>query len=41
MVSREWTLPWTNMDKLAKIRRHYWKERLKISNTAKFGSDTS
>ena len=29
------------MDKLGKIRRHDWKERHKISKTAKFESDTS
>ena len=28
-----------NMDQLGKIRQHYWKERLKISRTAKFQSD--
>ena len=28
-----------DMDKLRIIRRHHWKERLKISNIAKFGSD--
>ena len=27
------------MDKLWKNRRHHWKERLKISKTAKFESD--
>ena len=27
------------MDKLRKIRRHHWKERLKISKIAKFQSD--
>ena len=27
------------MDKLGKIRRHHWKERLKISKSAKFESD--
>ena len=29
------------MDQLGKIRRHHWKERLNISNNAKFESDTS
>ena len=29
------------MDQLGKIRRHHWKERLDISNNAKFESDTS
>ena len=29
------------MDQLGKIRRHYWKERLNISNNAKYESDTS
>ena len=29
------------MDKLGKIRRHHWKECLKISKIAKFESDTS
>ena len=29
------------MDQFGKIRRHHWKERLKISNIAKFESDTS
>ena len=28
-----------NMDQLGKIRRHHWKERVKISKTAKFESD--
>ena len=28
------------MDKLGEIRRHQWKRRLKISETAKFESDT-
>ena len=28
------------MDKLGEIRRHHWKRRLKISETAKFESDT-
>ena len=27
------------MDKLGKIRGHHWKERLKISKSAKFESD--
>ena len=27
------------MDKLGKIRRHHWKERLKINKIAKFESD--
>ena len=27
------------MDKLGKIRGHHWKERLKISKSAKFDSD--
>ena len=27
------------MDKLGIIRRHHWKERLKISKAAKFESD--
>ena len=27
------------MDKLGKIRRHHWKERLEISEIAKFESD--
>ena len=27
------------MDKLRNIRRHHWKERLKISKIAKFGSN--
>ena len=27
------------MDKLGKIRRHHWKERLKISKSTKFESD--
>ena len=27
------------MDKLTKIRPHHWKERLKISKSAKFESD--
>ena len=27
------------MDKFGKIRRHHWKERLKISIIAKFESD--
>ena len=27
------------MDKLGETRRHHWKERLKISNIAKFESD--
>ena len=26
------------MEKLGKIRRHHWKERLKIDKIAKFGS---
>ena len=30
-----------DMDKLEKIRRHHWKERLKINKIAKFESDTS
>ena len=30
-----------DMDQLGKIRRHHWKERLNISNNAKFESDTS
>ena len=30
-----------DMDKLGKIRRHHWKERFNISNTAKFENDTS
>jgi len=29
------------MAQLAKIRRHYWKERLEISKITKFESDTS
>jgi len=29
------------MDQLGKIRRHHWKERLKISKIAQFESDTS
>ena len=29
------------MDQFGKIRRHHWKERLKISKIAKFESDTS
>ena len=29
------------MDKLGKIRRHHWKERVKIIKLAKFESDTS
>ena len=29
------------MDQLGKIGRHHWEERLKISNVAKFESDTS
>ena len=29
------------MDKLEEIRRHHWKERLKINKIAKFKSDTS
>ena len=28
-----------DMDKLGKIRGHHWKERLKISKSAKFESD--
>ena len=28
-----------NMDQLGKIRRHHWKERVKISKIAKFESD--
>ena len=28
-----------DMDKLGKIRRHHWKERLKINKIAKFESD--
>ena len=28
-------------DKLGKIRRHHWNERLNISKIAKFESDTS
>ena len=28
-----------DMDKLGKIRRHHWKERIKISKIAKFQSD--
>ena len=28
-----------DMDKLGIIRRHHWKERLKISKAAKFDSD--
>ena len=27
------------MDKLGKIRRHHWKERLKINKVDKFESD--
>ena len=27
------------MDKLGKIRRHHWKERLKTNKIAKFESD--
>ena len=30
-----------DMDKLRKIRQHHWKERLSVSKTAKFESDTS
>ena len=30
-----------DMDKLGKILPHHWKERLKISRTAKFESDMS
>ena len=30
-----------DMDKLGKIRQHHWKERLDISKTAKFESDSS
>ena len=30
-----------DVDKFAKIRRHQRKERLKVSNVAKFASDTS
>ena len=30
-----------DMDQLGKIRRHHWKQRLNISNNAKFVSDTS
>ena len=29
------------MDQFGKIRRHHWKERLKISRIGKFESDTS
>ena len=29
------------MDQFGKIRRHHWKERLKISKIAKFESDRS
>ena len=29
------------MDQLGEIRRHHWKERLKISKIAKFESYTS
>ena len=29
------------MDKFGKICRHHWKERLNVSNIAKFESDTS
>ena len=29
------------MDQFGKIRRHHWKELLKISKIAKFESDTS
>ena len=36
------TVFWTfHMDQSGKIRRHHWKKHLKISNTAKFESDTS
>ena len=28
-------------DELGKLRRHHWKENLKISKLAKFESDTS
>ena len=37
------TAVFSHFDKgqLQKIRRHYWKERLKISKTVKFESDTS
>ena len=28
-----------NMDQLVKIRRHHWKERLRISKIAKFEND--
>ena len=28
------------MDKLGNIRRHHWQERLTISKTAKYESDT-
>ena len=31
----------SDMDKLGKIRRHHWKERHKISKTAKFESNMS
>ena len=30
-----------DMDQLGQIRRHHWKERLKISKTAIFESDSS
>ena len=29
------------VDELGKLRRHHWKENLKISKLAKFESDTS
>lgn len=29
-----------DMDQLGKIRRHHWRERIKISKLAKFESDT-
>ena len=29
----------SDMDQLRKIRRHHWKERVKISKIAKFESD--
>ena len=31
--------PISDMDQLRKIRRHHWKERVKISKIAKFESD--
>ena len=31
----------SNMDQLVRIRRHHYKERLKITKLTKFESDTS